>query len=403
MRQSLTLDGGYTGENWYAKTLFFFDKFDNTLSEANPWENVAVGNYLAPSTYDDFGLGVRLEGGVDLNSRNKLQGALTFKQEGHRDDKDGINTKDIRENIWSAGVEYSVMPWESISLSAGLGFDYFQPASFWSINDLHESTAAGMVSAQGGIFWYPAENHRFHLTVAKKNHLPTMAVRYSSGGTMIDVNPNPDLKPEEALHYEGGYKGHFSFDLTRMLNPALDLSAALYYSDLTNMLAERIGAGGFIERINADKTAYYGLEMGLSLYLKPYLSAGGTLSLSRYTIKYNEQSLDAVGNYPRTIFNGWIAINPLSGFSARPLSTLSLIPSIEYEDVRYGSTHMINVNAANILPAYFLVHLRLSAEFTAYFSLAAGVENLLDENYALNNGALPMAGRSFYVTVTGKW
>jgi iron complex outermembrane receptor protein len=394
MRQSVTLDGKYTGNTWYLKPLFFFDKFDNTLSGSNTYENLISHNYRSPSTYDDYGLGVRLEGGIDFNTWNNLKAAFTFKQEGHRDDKDGVNTKTIRENIWSLGAEYSINPWKPLTFSAGLGFDYFQPAEFRSINDLHASAGARMFNAQGGIFWDITENHGLHLTIAKKNHMPTMSVRYSSPGSMINAEPNPDLLPEKALHYELGYKGRVS---------VVDINAAVYYSDLTNMLAERSTTAGTLERINAGKTAYYGLEMGFTLYLNPWFNAGGTLSLNRYTIKHNEPNIDAVGNYPQWTFSTYLALHPLPKAAARPLSTLAIIPSLEYAGARYGDTHMININAANILPAYFLIHLRLSTEINDYFSLSTGVENLLDENYALNNGALPMAGRSFYLSFTAHY
>ncbi|GHV80839.1 ligand-gated channel [Spirochaetia bacterium] len=395
MRQSVTLDGVYTGNTWYAKTLFFFDKFDNTLSGGNTYENLVSHDYQAASTYDDYGLGARLEGGIDINSWNNLKAAFTFKQESHRDEKeDGEKTKDIKENFWSLGTEYSVNPWKPLTFSAGLGFDYFQPAEFWSINDLHASANAWMFNAQAGIFYDITENHGLHFTFAKKAHMPTMSVRYSSPGRMINARPNPDLKPEEALHYELGYKGHIYI---------VDINAALYYSDLFNMLAERTTVAGPLERINAGKTAYYGFELGFSLYLNAWFNAGGSLSLSRYTIKRNEPNIDAVGNYPQTTFNAYLTVHPLPNAPKRPLSSLAITPSIEYEGARYGSTHMININAANVLPAYFLLHLRLSTEINDSFSLSAGIENLLDENYVLNNDALPMAGRSYTVSFTARY
>ncbi|GHV75489.1 TonB-dependent receptor [Spirochaetia bacterium] len=388
-RQSVSADAGYTVERFYGKVLFAFDKFDNTLSH----------NYRAPSTYDDYGLGVHLEGGYSFNTWNTLKAAFIFKQDGHRNEKDLTEggrgaTLDIKENTYALGAEYTVNPWKPLTFTAGLGFDYFQPAAFWSINTIPESDGAAMFSAQAGVFYDITDNHEVHVTFAKKNHMPTMWVRYSSPESGPDIPPNPDLKPEEAYHYEVGYKGHLDFAVHQYFSPLIDITGAVYYSSLVNMLAEE-NRGGVILRVNADKTAYYGFETGLTARFNRYVGLGGALAINQYKIIYNAAGLRALGNYPAATGSVYIVGYPFVNFKPRPLSTMELLFGMEGAGERYSS------NA--VLPAYTLFHLRLRFEINEYLSVASGVENLFDADYVLNNSALPMPGRSFYCTVTARY
>jgi outer membrane receptor protein involved in Fe transport len=93
-------------------------------------------------------------------------------------------------------------------------------------------------------------------------------MRYSSTTSVGTVNLNPNLKPEEAYHFEAGYKGNIRFTGGRVFQPALDITAAAYYSSLQNMLAAKTNSTGQIERINANKPAYYGFETGISAVLR---------------------------------------------------------------------------------------------------------------------------------------
>jgi iron complex outermembrane receptor protein len=406
-RQSVSADTSYHGERFYGKLLFAFDKFDNTLSEGNPLQNIEEHNYLAPSTYDDYGLGVHLEGGYDFNDWNTLRAAFIFKQDGHKNEKDLTEggrgaTLDVKENTYSIDAEYTINPWKPLSFAAGIGFDYFQPAAFWSINDIKRSDDETMFSAQAGVFYDITDNHELHFTFAKKNHIPTMWVRYSSPENGPNINPNPGLKPEEAYHYELGYKGHLDFTVHKYFSPVIDITGALYYSNLVNMLAEE-NRGGVTVRLNADKTAYYGFEAGLSATFNKFAGIGGALAINKYKINYNAAGLSAAGNYPQTTGNVYIIGRPFANFTPRPLETLEITGCMEYVSARYGSKNMINLNAANVLPGYALFHIRLRFEINNYISIASGIENLLDENYVLNNSALPMPGRSFYCTVTMRY
>jgi outer membrane receptor protein involved in Fe transport len=82
---------------------------------------------------------------------------------------------------------------------------------------------------------------------------------------------------------------------------------------------------------------------------------------------------------------------------------LSIIPNVEYISARYASGHMVSINTANINDRYFLAGLKISADLTKNITLSAGVENIFDENYVLDDGTLPLPGRTYNLTLSAKY
>jgi iron complex outermembrane receptor protein len=398
-RQTASLDAVYDGDVLGGRLLLFLDKFDNTLASAASLEELEELHYSDPSTYDDYSAGGRVEGTLGIDAQDSLRGAFTFKQDGHRDDKNGVKTKDITENTFSLGAEYELGRLRPLTLVAGLGADYFAPASLWSSGSLAQSDDAFLWSAQAGLFFDVTAKHRVHYVFAKKNHVPTMRMRYSE--TLMDspspVVPNPGLKPEEALNNEVGYRGTFALG-----GASLSVNAAVYCNYLYNMLAEETTPQG-IKRVNADRTLYYGFETGITFLLNPWLSAGGALSVNRYNISHSIEGYGAAGNYPATTANAWLAASPFAALDLPVLASLTVTPSLEYEGRRYGSSRFVNLNAANVLDAFCLFNLKIALDLTEQVSVSAAVRNLTDENYYLQDGALPMPGRSFVFSFTGKY
>jgi outer membrane receptor protein involved in Fe transport len=139
------------------------------------------------------------------------------------------------------------------------------------------------------------------------------------------------------------------------------------------------------------------------VFINNYFSAGGALSINRYRIVYNEAGANAAGNYPATTGSAYLIINPCASMKTTALKTLALVPAIEYEGRRYGSARMVNINAANVLERYCLFNLKIAADLNGTFSVSAAVHNLLDKNYYLQDGALPMPGRSFSFSLAAKY
>jgi hypothetical protein len=51
-------------------------------------------------------------------------------------------------------------------------------------------------------------------------------MRYSSTTSGGTENPNPNLKPEEAYHFEAGYKSNIRFIGGCVFQPSIDIKAA---------------------------------------------------------------------------------------------------------------------------------------------------------------------------------
>jgi iron complex outermembrane receptor protein len=399
-RHTATLDAAYEGafldRPLYGKGLFYFDKFDTRL--------IRTAAYTQDIENDDYILGGRLEGGLDLNGWNNIKAALNLKQEAHRRRDNSAQALTITENTFSGGAEYEMLlPLRfrrsldsSLRLSAGLGFDILQPLEFWAARDMSRTSLRYMFSWQAGAFLDITPKHTLRFTYAKKNHIPSMWQRYEQiyGDVWDDSVPNPDLKNETAYHYELGYRG---MSPPNALNMSLALDAAIYYADLYDMIAEgdiATSTGGTTSmRVNIDKTAYYGFELGLTLYLCKWVSAGGAFSANRYEIKEGASGYHIEGNFPRSTASAYVILTPFASLAPRPLQTLALTPAYEYEGPRYSRFTRLGTGA--VIGRYHLVSLKLTSELDDHFSFSAGIDNLLDAQYSLDSAYLPMPGRSF--------
>jgi iron complex outermembrane receptor protein len=76
---------------------------------------------------------------------------------------------------------------------------------------------------------------------------------------------------------------------------------------------------------------------------------------------------------------------------------MSVIPRIEYLHSRYADTE-----ATTTLPAYFLAHLKVTADIGNFISVSAGIENIFDTLYEIKQ-YFPMAGRGFTLSVEAKY
>jgi iron complex outermembrane receptor protein len=407
-RYTVRLDAGYQGADrplpFYGKGLVYFDKFDTELKQS--------AAYTLDMENDDYILGSRLEGGLELNDWNTVKAAFNLKRESHKRKDNAAAALSIAENTFSGGAEYETRPLvfnsrRPLALNAGLGFDVLQPTEFWSARDEERTSPRYMFSWQAGAFFSMSPRHTLRLTYAKKNHIPSMWQRYEQvfEGGWDDSIPNPNLKNESASHYELGYRGVLSHDFNRTFKTSVSIDAAVYYADLLDMIAEgdvSTSTGGTTKmRVNIDKTAYYGFEMGLTLYLCRYFSAGGALSVNRYEIKEGASGYHIEGNFPRTSAGAYMVITPFAAFAPRPLQSLAVTPSFEYEGPRYSRFTRLGTGA--VMDRYLLVSVKLSSELSGHFTVSAGIENLFDANYYLDNVYSPMPGRSFNFGIAVKY
>ncbi|MDR2633145.1 MAG: TonB-dependent receptor plug domain-containing protein [Treponema sp.] len=410
-RHSLSLNGSWGIGPFSMNSLFYFDKYHNRLDEYYNYRAFAMGIHAPHSDYDEYALGGRLMGSWEINPRNTLQAALTYKKEDHQGLRGSIINEDelteemhVHEDTWSLGAEYTVTPWTPLTLKAGLGFDALVPQAYWNDeNEYNKLLGADYFIVQSrnmflytwqlGVFyripWGNPENlnHELRLTYARKNHFPTMAQRYSTrfGSTL----PNPHLGPEIANHFEWGYRGYLGgteglFGLT--------LNAALYYSVMTGKIVSvelpnpHYPSASVEYSRNLDSLSFWGFELAPDVTLRDWLTMGFAFSLNHYHIDHSQDGMRVLSYYPQLTLNGYAVI--------KPLAFLSIIPRLEYVGSRYADTE-----GTELLEAYVLASLKITSSWRNYVSISAALDNIFDTYYEIRRSS-PQGGRSITVMLT---
>ncbi|MHB9293185.1 TonB-dependent receptor [Hollandina sp. SP2] len=395
-RQTLSFNGEWTEETLTVKGTGYFQKFDNRLIDYGSWANYELDMHNPYSDYDDYTAGFHLEGAWDINTWNTVAGAINFRQDDHQGLTGEEVTVHVNEAIWSLAVEYTLSPLPFLHITGGLGFDLFTPHVFWGerneflkengYKDAIEKTSLWKLwAAEAGVYYDITKNHEVHLTYARKNHFPTMAQRYST--RLGESTPNPNLGPEWADHFEFGYQG-------RTLS-VLNLTTAVYYSDITHKIVEiRIPKPDYTAvtvpySVNLDRTAMWGIEAGLEWIPSSVLTVGATGSWNRYRIIHSELAVETLTLYPEITASAYGTITPIT--------RLAIIPRLQYVGNRYPDTQ-----GETEINGYFLVNLKGSYDLHKNVSVAISVENVFDLLYEIRP-YFPQPGRSYNVTLTAKY
>jgi iron complex outermembrane receptor protein len=394
-RQTFSFNGEWTPDAFTVKAAAYFQKFDNRLIDYGSWANYEIDMHNPYSDYDDYTAGFHLEAGWQINSRNRLETALNFRQDEHKGLTGEELTVRVNEDIWSLAFAYTANPLPLIRLSAGLGFDIFLPNEFWGERNeslkqdgfeyVEKTPVWKLWAAEAGAYYDISQNHGLRLTYARKNHFPTMFQRYST--RLGESTPNPNLGPEWADHFELGYDG-------RPL-AALKLSAAAYYSLVSYKIVEiRVPKPDYTAvtipySVNLDSTAMWGLETSLEWTPFPALSAGAAFSWNGYSILKTSTGVTTLPLYPAVTASAYAVITPIA--------VLSLIPALQYAGSRFTGS-----NGGTVIDGYLLVNLKATYEINRHISADASIENIFDVLYEIRP-YFPQAGRTYNLTVTAKY
>jgi iron complex outermembrane receptor protein len=394
-RQTLSFNGEWIGEAATVKGTGYFQKFDNRLIDYGSWANYELDMHNPYSDYDDYSGGFHLEGTWNINSWNTLAGAVNFRQDDHR----GLTGEElavrVNEDIWSFAVEHTVSPRSFLRITGGFGLDIFSPNTFWGERNefLKENGFTGYIektslwklwAAKAGVY-YDIGSHTVRLSYARKNHFPTMAQRYST--RLGESVPNPKLGPEWADHYELGYQG-------RLLNQ-LNLSAAVYYSDISYKIVEiRVPKPDYTAvtvpySVNLDRTAMWGVEAGLEWTPSPVFTVGAAGSWNRYRIINSERGVETLALYPDLTASAYGIVSPIP--------PLSIIPRIQYVGGRYADTQ-----GETKINGYFLLNLKAGYEIHQNLSVSMSVDNVFDLLYEIRP-YFPQPGRSYNLSLTARY
>lgn len=366
------------GETGYVKPRFYYDTYENTLKA---YDDATLSSQTKRSSwtslYDDYSFGGSVEGGAAAGERHQWRAAAHYKQDVHREHNVGSPKSTFKDETWALGAEDRMALTERLSLAAGASFEGRRSRQAESGGgESFESNDNQSVNPQAGLF-YAVTGGVFRATVARKTRFPTMKDRYSYRlGTAL---PNPELDPETAIHGEVGYEGR--------LTDALQGRASVFYSRLDDTIqqVDRVAQdeeGAWLYQLrNVGESENAGAELGLTWSVGEDLALGADyLYLHRKNLEDPEIQLTDAPEHSLRLHVDWTV-----------LTGLTLVPSVEYNSSRYSDSLGTKVDG------FWVANLDVQYVFAGGLGVSAGIRNLLDEDYALQEG-YPEEGRNFYVS-----
>lgn len=387
------------GDASYVKSKLYYNTFYNVLSA---YDDIRYATQSANgrfnSYYDDNAYGGSVELGTRLIPLNTLKAALHYRNDSHvewnhnrpTNGNPAFNVIEPRQHqeqtTWSVALEDTFHVTPDVDLVGGVSYDRYWIARAEEYNSttarLFEYPKGGSdaFNWQAAAIWRYSASGRLHASVSDRARFPVLFELYSTRfGT---ATPNPNLGPERATNYELGWKD--------ILAGHTRLSAAVFYSDVTDMIQTVVLPDTTTQTQNVGKGRFYGFEASAETALSPTLTAGGNYTYIRRTITDPLQPmLQATGvpTHKAFLYLAW-----------RPVERLTITPSLEIASNRWSDKTTTPVQPFPYVEtgAYTLVNLQAEYRVSQNFEVAAGVKNLLDQNYELSWG-LPQPGRAFYL------
>ena len=368
----------------YLKTRAFYDIFKNSLWSYDDDTYTTISRpYAFRSHYDDYTDGGSLEVGTAALANHLLKLALHYKLDVHKEQNDNDPVQAFRDQMLSAGLEDTITLSKSLYAIAGASYDTLDTlvaedlTSAGQLVDFPKGSTSGF-NPQLGLFYLPSEACTLHASIARKTRLPSIKDRYSYRlGTAI---PNPDLDPERSVNYEIGV------DDRHLEN--LRLKSTVFYNDVSDYIQlttipepDNPGATTTQNR-NIGEVNLYGLELELSGYLLTSLEIG-----CNYTYTYAENKTDAseLINIPEHKVVAYLRYTLLDNLSA--------LVDAEYDSKRYSST-----DGDQVAQGFTVANAKLSYALGHGIITEAGVKNIFDRDYELQEG-YPEAGRTLFANL----
>ncbi|GAL09946.1 TonB-dependent heme and hemoglobin receptor HutA [Vibrio astriarenae] len=239
-------------------------------------------------------------------------------------------------------------------------------------DEVYQKYSDSAFTARLGTVYKLNNEHRLFAQVSQGFRAPDFQeLFYSYGNPMFGYvsMPNPDLKAEESISYELGWRHNHDYSTTEI---------AIFYSDYDNFIDSECVSGSWTPadpcvnmHVNKDKAEIRGVEFGNTLTWDEFVSVKGFSS--RVAAAYTEGE-DGDGNALNSI-NPWNLVAGLNYDSSANWGT-SL-------NVSYTASK----DASDINGDYLPISSATVVDITAYYkpikdlTLRAGIFNLTDEEY----------------------
>ncbi|WP_028581688.1 TonB-dependent receptor plug domain-containing protein [Desulfogranum japonicum] len=368
----------------YIKSRIYYDVFKNSLwSYDDATYSTISAKYAFRSHYDDYSNGFSLETGTKILDNHQIKLGLHYKLDAHREQDEGQPTLEFKDQILSAGLEDTITFSDSLYTITGVSYDTVKTLDAQNLQAsgeitefAHESTAG--INPQVGVFYLPTDKDTMHASVAMKSRLPSIKDRYSY--RLGKAIPNPDLDPERSINYELGYENRHMDNLR--WKTTLFYNSVSDYIDLVTIPDPDDPTTTTTQNQNIEDVDIYGVEVEVAAFLFESLELGCNYT---YTYADNKTSDVELTNIPE---------HKLVPYLRHTLyDRLITQLDAEYNSKRYSST-----DGDRVADEFVVVNFKMTYDFGQGISADAGVSNMLDENYELEEG-YPEPGRTLFANL----
>ncbi len=325
------------------------------------------------SFYDDHTYGGSVEFGTKISDINTLKVALHLKEDIHKEHNLGEPTQHSQDRTTSISIEDTHKLTSKLDLVTGASYDTRKgkqaqkyDSTLGIINYAPTDTSA--FNPQAGLIYHTSETGNAYFTIARKSRFPTIKNRYSGGlGSNI---PNPSLDVERATNYQLGF--------SEKLNPKLRVEAAIFYSEITDMM-QSVPVPGTVcgtstcnQVQNVGDVRTKGIELGITNFITDNLEIGGN-----YTYTHRENKSNPSVKLTEVPLSKFFAY---AKWAATP--KLNVIGNAVYRTHQYTGLNGVFRDT----PAFTVANAKISYAIQKDVTIEAGVNNLFDRNYAYTEG-----------------
>lgn len=371
----------------YVKTRVYYDQFINQLNSYDDATYTTMKRpYAFASFYNDYTLGAIVEYGKRLSRKDNLQTTVQYKADVHREHNQGEPVRNMSDGTFTLGAENSLQLASALHLLTGASYNNRSSLRAENYNGTTKTVSDfpsnnnNAFNLQGSLAYHLNATQDLRLSAAHKTRFATTKDRYSYRmGTAI---PNPDLKAEQAMHYNLDYAWHWQ--------NKLHVSAGLFYSRISNTIlsvsnvAQDTTTHTYLSQLqNAGRADYKGADLDIRYQLSPSLSANANYS---YIERKN------ISN-PSLHFTDVPRHKVFAQLQYQYRNVCYVQANLEYNSGRYSTTYGARAGDFAVFNTSAGVHV------WKWFSIEAGINNLADRNYALVEG-YPEPGRNYFVNLS---
>jgi iron complex outermembrane receptor protein len=391
------------------KVRIYWDRFYNVLdSYDNNTFATQTRPYAFDSIYDDYAVGgsVTLDE-VLLNGQDLFRAALHVRWDQHNAQED-TNAKvglwyaqpwlSDDQMTYSAALENTYHPWTGWDVITGVSYDIrhlMQAQDFDSYQVVPANPPYGFVvnypvtnkyaiNPEAAVIYHYSDTGSVHASVAERARFPNLFELFSS--RFGAYTGNPYLQPEKTINWEIGIADQVA---------GLHWGVNLFDSRIRDAI-EGVGVvfpapvGATTQERNVGTETHQGFEVTLSSHVLPEVELGGN-----YT--YLERAIHTTGivatdtpKHKLFVYANWT-----------PLPSLLITPSVEYDSKKW-------LQGAIVTTYYYRGGDFVRADLKATYQLAdnwsvdAGVRNLFDANYEVEDG-YHAPGRNFFADMRARF